>query len=104
MMEEQNLEQSIRETFSDIIEAGENILIQELIRTGEAAYSMWTYKTDKLRTKVLFKYYVCNRYILYRADDSFVFNIRGSASSEVVVEITTNSNEVVSDSMGNVYY
>ena len=28
MTEEQNLEQSIRETFSDIIEAGENILIQ----------------------------------------------------------------------------
>ena len=52
MTEEQNLEQSIRETFSDIIEAGENILIQELIRTREAAYSMWTYKTDKLRTKV----------------------------------------------------
>ena len=28
MTEEQNLEQSIRETFSDIIGAGENILIQ----------------------------------------------------------------------------
>ena len=38
MTEEQHLEQSIRETFSDIIEAGENILIQVEKNWGDCTF------------------------------------------------------------------